>query len=76
MGVKIDHDKINVSKAIEITINSNRVGELRSGCFSPTFSKVIGTAMINKPFFETGTKVEIVIDNEIKTGLLCDIPFV
>tara|TARA_B100000902_G_scaffold16406_1_gene19672 strand:- start:700 stop:1809 length:1110 start_codon:yes stop_codon:yes gene_type:complete len=76
MGVKIDHDKINVSKEIEITINSNRVGELRSGCFSPTFSRVIGTAMINKPFFEIGTQVEIVIDNEIKTGVLCNIPFV
>ena len=76
MGIKINHDQINVSDAIEITINSKRVGELRSGCFSPTFSKVIGTAMINKPFFETGTQVEIVIDNEIKTGVLCNLPFV
>ena len=39
MGVKIDHDQINVSKAIEIRINSKRVGELRSGVYSPTLNK-------------------------------------
>ncbi len=76
MGVKIDHDQINVSKAIEIRINSKRVGELRSGVYSPTFKKVIGIAMIEKPFFTTDTKVEITLNNEIKTGVLCNIPFV
>ena len=52
MGVKIDHDQINVSKAIEIRINSKRVGELRSGVYSPTFNQVIGIVMIDKPYFE------------------------
>ena len=76
MGVKIDHDQINVSKAIEIRINSKRVGELRSGVYSPTFKQVIGIAMIDKPFFTVDTKVEITLKNETKTGVLCDIPFV
>ena len=76
MGVKIDHNQINVSKAIDITINSKKIGELRSGVFSPTFNQVIGIAMIDKPFFEVDTKVDININNEIKSGLLCDIPFV
>jgi dimethylsulfoniopropionate demethylase len=76
MGVKIDLNEINVSKAIDITINSKRVGELRSGVYSPTFNQVIGIAMIDKPFFEVDTKIEITINNETKTGVLCNIPFV
>ena len=76
MGVKIDHNEINVSKAIDIRINSKRVGELRSGVYSPTFKQVIGIAMIDKPHFEIDTKVEITLNNETKTGVLCNIPFV
>ena len=76
MGIKIDHDQINVSRAIEITINSKRVGELRSGVYSPTFNQVIGIVMIDKPFFKVNTKVELILNNETKTGVLCDIPFV
>ena len=76
MGIKIDHNKINVSEAIDITINSKRIGELRSGVYSPTFDQVIGIAMVDKPFFEIDTKVEIIINNETKVGVLCNIPFV
>mgnify|MGYP003300145445 CR=1 FL=1 len=76
MGVKINHDQINVSKAIEIRINSKRVGELRSGVYSPTFKQVIGIAMIDKPFFTVDTKVEITLNNETKNVVLCNLPFV
>ena len=76
MGVKVDHNEINLSKAIEVRINSQRVGEIRSGVYSPTFNKVIGIAMIDKPHFEIDTKVELTLNNEIKTGVLCNIPFV
>ena len=76
MGIKIDSNQINVSEAIEITVDSKRVGELRSGVYSPTFNKVIGIAMIEKPFFEIDTKVEININNQTKSGVLCNIPFV
>ncbi len=76
MGVKIEHDKINVTEAIDITIGSKRVGELRSGVFSPLFKSVIGIAMIDRPYFEVDTKVEIKINNETKTGILCKIPFI
>ncbi len=76
MGVKIDCNQINLSEAIEITANSKRIGELRSGVYSPFFSKVIGIAMIDKPFFEIDTKVQLVINKEIKNGVLCNIPFI
>ena len=76
MGIKIDHNEIAVSKAIEVRINSKRVGELRSGVYSPTFKQVIGIVMIDKPYFELDTEVELTINNKTKTGILCNIPFV
>ena len=76
MGVKIDLDKINLSQAIDVTIDSKRVGELRSAVYSPTFNKVIAIAMIDKPYFKEGTRIEIVINNVTHTGALCNIPFV
>ena len=76
MGIKINHNQINVYEAIDITINSERVGELRSGIYSPKFKKVIGIAMIYNPYFEIDTNVEIIINNEVKTGVLCNIPFI
>ena len=76
MGIKIDHNEITVSKAIEVRINSKRVGELRSGVYSPTFKQVIGIVMIDKPYFELDTEVELTINNKTKAGILCNIPFV
>ena len=76
MGVKINLDRINLSQAIEITIDSKRAGELRSAVYSPTFNQVIGIAMIDKPYFEVGTDVNIIINNVTKKGNLCNIPFV
>ena len=76
MGVKINLDKINLSQAIDVTVDSKRVGEIRSAVYSPTFNQVIAIAMINKPYFEEGTKIDIVIDNVTHTGVLCNIPFV
>ena len=51
MGVKIDHNKIDMY--CEKTLyddNNNIVGHVRSAAYSPTFKKVIGIAMINKPY--------------------------
>ena len=76
MGVKIDLDHISLSQAIDVTIDSKRVGELRSAVYSPTFNQVIAIGMIDKPYFDVGTKINIVIDNVIHTGTLCNIPFV
>ncbi|MBD1147878.1 dimethylsulfoniopropionate demethylase [Pelagibacterales bacterium SAG-MED31] len=76
MGVKIDLDKINLSQAIDITIDSKRVGEVRSAVYSPTFNKVIAIAMVDKPYFVEDTPINVVIDNVPKTGILCNIPFV
>ncbi len=76
MGVKIDLDQISLSQAIEVSIDSKKVGELRSAVYSPTFKQVIAIAMIDKPHFETGTKINVVIDDVTHIGTLCNIPFV
>ena len=76
MGVKFDLDKISLTKAIDINAGSKRIGELRSAVYSPTFNQVIGIAMIDKPYFEIDTLVEIKIDNDTKTGTVCSIPFI
>ena len=63
MGVKINLDKINLRSAINLTIDDKIIGEIRSAVFSPTFNKVIGIAMINKPYFTNKGNFDILIDS-------------
>ena len=76
MGVKINLDKINLRSAINLTIDNKIIGEIRSAVFSPTFNKVIGIAMINKPYFTNKGYFDILIDSKKYVGEICDIPFV
>ena len=76
MGVKINADKINLRSAINLTIDDKIIGEIRSACYSPTFKKVIGIAMIFNPYFSKKDQFNIVIDNNLHTGEICEIPFV
>ena len=76
MGVKINLDNINLRSAINLTIGDKIIGEIRSAVFSPTFNMVIGIAMINKPYFISKDKFDIIIDNKNYKGEICDIPFV
>ena len=76
MGVKINLDKINLRSAINLTIDNKIIGEIRSAVFSPTFNKVIGIAMINKPYFTNKGNFDILIDSKKHVGEICDIPFV
>ena len=76
MGVKINLDKINLRSAINLTIDDKIIGEIRSAVFSPTFNKVIGIAMIKKPYFTNKGNFDISIDSKKYVGEICDIPFV
>ena len=76
MGVKINLDNINLRSSIHLTIDGKIIGEIRSAVFSPTFKRVIGIAMINKPYFISKDKFDIIIDNKNYKGEICDIPFV
>ena len=77
MGVKIDHNKIDMY--CEKTLyddDNNIVGHVRSAAYSPTFKKVIGIAMINKPYWDGKHQFKIDINEKIFLGTVCDLPFI
>ena len=77
MGVVIEAKEINVTKSIDLIDEKNsQIGELRSGVYSPHFKKVIGIAMLNKPYFEVSQTFKISINNSIYEGKVCDLPFI
>ena len=45
--------------------NKEVVGYVRSATFSPTFNKVIGIAMINKPYWNAKNQFNIEINEKI-----------
>ncbi len=77
MGVIIETKEINVSKSISIINHKNsKIGELRSGVYSPHFKKVIGIAMLDKPYCEVSQKFKISINGDLFEGKVCDLPFI
>ncbi len=77
MGVMINLNKINMSESIELKDNENNIiGEMRSAVFSPSFNKVIGIAMLKKPFWNLGLEFNITIEGISTTGTVCNIPFI
>ena len=63
MGIKFDAKEISLSSSLEVKDEKNEIiGELRSACYSPHFQKVIGIAMMKKPFtgmYPNLVKIEI-----------------
>ena len=77
MGVMIDTKEINISKSIDIIDHKNsKIGELRSGVYSPYFEKVIGIAMLDKPYYEVSQTFKISINDSTFEGKVCDLPFI
>lgn len=76
-GVIIEAKEINVSKSISLTNDKDlKIGELRSGVYSPHFKKVIGIAMLDKPYWEVDQTFKISINDSIFEGKVCDLPFI
>ena len=77
MGVIIEANEINVPKSINLIDDKNlKIGELRSGAYSPHFKKVIGIAMLNKPYWEVSQTFKISINGNVFKGKVCDLPFI
>ena len=77
MGVKIDLNKIDMYCEKTLYDDKNKiVGFVRSATYSPTFKKVIGIAMINKPYWNGKDQFKIEIDEKIFVGTVCGLPFV
>ncbi len=76
-GVKIETKEIDISKSIKLfDEKNNEIGELRSGAYSPHFEKVIGIAMIFKPYWSISQPFKIQINGETFSGKICDLPFI
>ena len=77
VGLIIDANEISMTKSLEVKdVNNSIIGEMRSACFSPYFNKVIGIAMINKPFYTPSQNVKVDINGNIYNGKVCDLPFI
>jgi dimethylsulfoniopropionate demethylase len=77
MGVKFDIKEISLVGSLDLKDEKdNIIGELRSACYSPHFKKVIGTAMLKKPYWEASKTVKVEINSNICTGNVCDLPFI
>ena len=77
MGIMIEAKEINVSKSINLINKKNsKIGELRSGVYSPHFKKVIGIAMLDKPYCEVSQTFKISINDRVFEGKVCDLPFI
>jgi len=77
MGVIIDTKEINVSKSVDLINDENsKIGEIRSAVYSPHFKKVIGIAMLDKPYWEVDQTFKISINGDVFEGKVCDLPFI
>ena len=77
MGIKFEAKEISMSGSLDLKDDDgNVVGELRSACFSPHFRKVIGIAMMKKPYWKVSQSVKATINSNICSGNVCDLPFI
>ena len=77
MGAKIESKEINVTKSVKIfDEKDNKIGELRSGVYSPHFGKVIGIAMVFKPYWNSSQTFNIELNGNSFDGKVCDLPFI
>ena len=75
MGVKIDLDKIEMTEEQPLKNGKNIVGYLRSAVYSPRFKKVVGIAMINKPYWKEGQTFTLTHNSlVIGKGKICNLP--
>ena len=58
-----------------ILLDGNPIGKVTSGCMSPTLSKSIAMAYINKANSEVGTKIAIDAGRTQLDGTIVPLPF-
>ena len=75
MGVQVETNKINMVDSLDLKDDkNNKIGELRSACYSPYFKKVVGIAMMYKSFWQTSQSFKIDINGNTFSGKVCDLP--
>ena len=75
VGLKLQMDKISITKFIPLFRGSKKIGELRSACFSPKFQCCLGIAMVNKSEQDTSQPLQISIEGNQITAEITSLPF-
>jgi aminomethyltransferase len=60
---------------MEVRKGDNKIGYITSGNFCPSLSKVCAMAMIDMPYTEKGTKLDVIIRNKSVEAEVVDMPF-
>ena len=74
MGVKIDGNKIELTKSLPLFFNSELIGELRSAAYSPKFKRIVGIAMIKTEYSKIKQKFQLNLDDNKLNGEICSLP--
>ena len=75
MGVQVETNQINMTDSLDLKNEKNeKIGELRSACYSPKFKKVVGIAMMQKKFWNNSQSFKIDINGNTFSGKVCDLP--
>jgi dimethylsulfoniopropionate demethylase len=75
VGLKLQMDKISITKFIPIFQGSKKIGEIRSACFSPEFQCCLGIAMVNKSEQDTSQPLQVSIEGLQITAQMTPLPF-
>ena len=75
VGLKLQIDKISLSKTLSIFQNEQLIGDLRSACFSPKFQCCLGIAMIDTAYQNHSAPLNLMIDGQEIIAEMTSIPF-
>lgn len=56
--------------------SNKTIGAVRSAAYSPHFGRIIAIAMIDRAFWETGSRIIVETPDGPKSGQVCDLPFI
>jgi aminomethyltransferase len=68
-------DKGIIREDYKIFKDSNEIGFVTSGGYSPTLKKTIGLGLVKQKYSEVGTEINIEIRNKLLRGKIVSIPF-
>jgi aminomethyltransferase len=68
-------DKGIIREKYKIFKNSDEIGFVTSGGYSPTLKKTIGLGLVKKQYKEVGTEINIEIRNKLLKGKIATTPF-
>ena len=75
IGLKLERDHLSITKHLPIYYERKKIGELRSGCYSPTFKCCLAIAMIKTNHQIFNEKINLTINNEVLKTQMIKLPF-